>query len=94
MVAGYGGHPRHAYNLHLAYRPPGLLVPDIPVEETDEIRAVAASHGIELVLLVTPTTPRDRMERIARTSAGFVYLVSVTGAWFSADYGWHLPPKG
>ena len=54
-------------------------MPDIPVEETDEIRAVAAAHGIELVLLVTPTTPAARMERIARTSAGFVYLVSVTG---------------
>jgi len=54
-------------------------VPDIPVEETEEIREVAASHGIELVLLVTPTTPVERMKRIAQMSAGFVYLVSVTG---------------
>lgn len=57
----------------------GLLVPDIPVEETDEIREVAAGHGIELVLLVTPTTPQERMKRIAQSSSGFVYLVSVTG---------------
>lgn len=56
-------------------------MPDIPVEETDEIRNVAAKHGIELVLLVTPTTPVERMKRIAQTSAGFVYLVSVTGGW-------------
>ncbi|GAB4815682.1 hypothetical protein N2152v2_002728 [Parachlorella kessleri] len=57
----------------------GLLVPDIPVEETAEIREVAARHGIELVLLVTPTTPEERMKRIAQMSSGFVYLVSVTG---------------
>lgn len=63
--------------------PPGLLVPDIPVEETAEIREVASRHGIELVLLVTPTTPQERMARIAKESEGFVYLVSVTGGWVS-----------
>lgn len=57
----------------------GLLVPDIPLEETEEIRKVATSHGLELVLLTTPTTPYDRMKLIAETSQGFVYLVSVTG---------------
>jgi tryptophan synthase alpha chain len=57
----------------------GLLVPDIPMEETEEIRKVAITHGLELVLLTTPTTPKDRMKLIAQTSQGFVYLVSVTG---------------
>jgi len=57
----------------------GLLVPDIPLEETEEIRAGATAHGLELVLLTTPTTPKPRMERIAASSQGFVYLVSVTG---------------
>lgn len=57
----------------------GLLVPDIPLEETPAIREVAAVHGIELVLLTTPTTPQERMHRIALSSQGFVYLVSVTG---------------
>ncbi|PRW56424.1 tryptophan synthase alpha chain [Chlorella sorokiniana] len=57
----------------------GLLVPDIPLEETPEIRKVAESHGLELVLLTTPTTPQERMRRIAQSSQGFVYLVSVTG---------------
>ncbi|KAK9820070.1 hypothetical protein WJX72_005752 [[Myrmecia] bisecta] len=57
----------------------GLLVPDIPLEETTEIRAIASAAGLELVLLTTPTTPRERMERIAKASQGFVYLVSVTG---------------
>ena len=33
-------------------------MPDIPLEETPEIRKVAESHGLELVLLTTPTTPQ------------------------------------
>mmetsp|Transcript_24463 Transcript_24463/g.61615 ORF Transcript_24463/g.61615 Transcript_24463/m.61615 type:complete len:277 (+) Transcript_24463:2-832(+) len=57
----------------------GLLVPDIPLEETYEIKAIARSHGLELILLATPTTPVSRMLKIAEASSGFVYLVSVTG---------------
>lgn len=56
-----------------------LLVPDIPLEETGPVRDVAGAHGLELVLLTTPTTPLERMEAIAHKSQGFVYLVSVTG---------------
>lgn len=57
----------------------GLLVPDIPLEETGDIRATCTKYGLELVLLATPTTPQARMADIARSSQGFVYLVSVTG---------------
>ena len=57
----------------------GLLVPDIPLEETGPVRQVATAAGLELVLLTTPTTPLERMEAIAKVSQGFVYLVSVTG---------------
>jgi tryptophan synthase alpha chain len=57
----------------------GLLVPDIPLEETSEIRKVASSYGLDLVLLSTPTTPIPRMQQIAENSMGFVYLVSLTG---------------
>lgn len=57
----------------------GLLVPDIPLEETGEIRQVASSHGLDLVMLATPTTPTPRMKLIAEKSMGFVYLVSLTG---------------
>lgn len=57
----------------------GLLVPDIPLEETGPVREVATAAGLELVLLTTPTTPIERMEAIAKVSQGFVYLVSVTG---------------
>ena len=57
----------------------GVLVPDIPLEETGEIREAATKAGLELILLTTPTTPRERMQAIAQASQGFVYLVSVTG---------------
>lgn len=57
----------------------GLLVPDIPLEETSFIREATSKAGIELVLLTTPTTPTPRMEAIANASEGFIYLVSVTG---------------
>ena len=57
----------------------GLLIPDIPLEETVEARQLCARHGLELVLLATPTTSLARMEKIAAATGGFVYLVSVTG---------------
>ena len=44
-----------------------------------EIREAASKAGLELVLLTTPTTPKERMQAIAKASQGFVYLVSVTG---------------
>ncbi|XP_031269951.1 tryptophan synthase alpha chain-like [Pistacia vera] len=61
----------------------GLVVPDVPLEETESLRKEAIKHNIELVLLTTPTTPRDRMKSIVEVSEGFIYLVSsvgVTGA--------------
>ncbi len=57
----------------------GLVVPDLPLEEAERLSPLAAKHGLDLVLLVAPTTPKDRMERIATRSRGFTYLVSVTG---------------
>ena len=57
----------------------GLLVPDIPLEETAKLSEICTANGLDLVLLSTPTTPVERMERIAEASNGFIYLVSVTG---------------
>ncbi|XP_065861041.1 tryptophan synthase alpha chain [Euphorbia lathyris] len=61
----------------------GLVVPDVPLEETKLLRDEALKKNIELVLLTTPTTPKERMKAIVEASEGFVYLVSsigVTGA--------------
>eukprot|EP01025_Chloroclados_australasicus_P045991 TRINITY_DN5075_c2_g1_i1.p1 TRINITY_DN5075_c2_g1~~TRINITY_DN5075_c2_g1_i1.p1 ORF type:complete len:305 (-),score=21.77 TRINITY_DN5075_c2_g1_i1:337-1251(-) len=57
----------------------GLLVPDIPLEETGVIRQFTQKYGLELVLLTTPTTPIDRVRQICQATEGFNYLVSVTG---------------
>ncbi|GLJ49538.1 hypothetical protein SUGI_1050460 [Cryptomeria japonica] len=57
----------------------GLVVPDVPLEETQTLRDSCASNKIELVLLTTPTTPTERMKKIVDVSEGFVYLVSITG---------------
>ncbi|XP_038970218.1 tryptophan synthase alpha chain-like [Phoenix dactylifera] len=61
----------------------GLVVPDVPLEETEILRNEAVKHNIDLVLLTTPTTPTKRMKAIVEASEGYVYLVSsvgVTGA--------------
>jgi len=57
----------------------GLVVPDLPLEEAEKLSAIAAAEGLDLVLLVAPTTPPARMARIHAASRGFTYLVSVTG---------------
>lgn len=57
----------------------GLVVPDLPLEEATDLISAAASFGIEVILLVAPTSSKDRIEAIARQSQGFIYLVSVTG---------------
>ncbi|KAJ8899465.1 hypothetical protein K2173_018439 [Erythroxylum novogranatense] len=57
----------------------GLVVPDVPLEETELLRKSALKNDIELVLLTTPTTPKERMKAIVEASEGFVYLVSSTG---------------
>ncbi|OAY61601.1 tryptophan synthase alpha chain [Manihot esculenta] len=57
----------------------GLVVPDVPLEETEVLRTEAVKHNIELVLLTTPTTPSERMKAIVEASEGFVYLVSSVG---------------
>jgi tryptophan synthase alpha chain len=57
----------------------GAIVPDLLVEESDELAAVCKAAEFNLIQLVTPTTPRERAVRIARASTGFLYYVSVTG---------------
>jgi tryptophan synthase alpha chain len=68
----------------------GAIVPDLPVEEADDLARLAAARDFKLVQLVTPTTPRERAVHIARTSTGFLYCVSVTGITGERD---RLPPE-
>ncbi len=57
----------------------GLIVPDLPVEEAESLRRQTDDAGLKLIQLVTPTTPRERAVRIARSTTGFLYYVSVAG---------------
>ncbi|GAB1541495.1 tryptophan synthase subunit alpha [Scytonema sp. NUACC21] len=57
----------------------GLVVPDLPLEEAAALLQSASEIGIDVILLVAPTSSVERIEAIARSSQGFIYLVSVTG---------------
>tara|TARA_Y100000589_G_scaffold210326_1_gene198413 strand:- start:5 stop:847 length:843 start_codon:yes stop_codon:yes gene_type:complete len=57
----------------------GLIIPDLPLEETTEFSEIAKQYYLDLILLVAPTTPFQRMRNISEKSRGFTYLVSVTG---------------
>ena len=57
----------------------GLVVPDLPLEEAEVLLKPAADIGIEVTLLVAPTSSQERIVAIAAKSQGFIYLVSVTG---------------
>lgn len=55
----------------------GFIIPDLPPEEAEELRAVL--NGLPQITMLAPTTSDERMEAIARDAQGFIYLVSVTG---------------
>ncbi len=57
----------------------GLVVPDLPLEEAETLLESADKIGIEVTLLVAPTSSQSRIDAIAAKSRGFIYLVSVTG---------------
>jgi tryptophan synthase alpha chain len=57
----------------------GFIVPDLPFDESEELRAALAPHGLALVQMVTPVTPPERLARVAGASQGFVYAVTMTG---------------
>lgn len=57
----------------------GAIVPDLLVEEADEMSRICRDSDFSLIQLVTPTTPRERQVQIAESSSGFLYYVSVTG---------------
>ena len=67
----------------------GAIVPDLPVEESTALARICRATGFNLIQLVTPTTPRERALRIAESSTGFLYYVSVTG--ITGERG-ELPP--
>ncbi len=57
----------------------GVIIPDLPIEEADEVVRYAKESGIDTIFLIAPTTPDERIGRICAYSSGFVYLVSLLG---------------
>ena len=57
----------------------GFIVPDLPIEESKELNDRLSEAGLALIQLVTPATPKDRIEMITNQSSGFIYAVTVKG---------------
>jgi len=57
----------------------GVIVPDLPVEESGELVRLGKKTGISTIFLVAPTSTKDRIKEIVKRSSGFVYYVSSTG---------------
>lgn len=68
----------------------GLILPDLSLEEAPQTAQVVADAGLCLPMLVSPASSPDRRDRIARTSTGFVYYMSVTGITGERS---QLPPE-
>jgi tryptophan synthase alpha chain len=67
----------------------GLIVPDLPHEESETVRAACAATGLALIPLIAPTTTDDLMRAIGEEATGFIYAVSLVG--ITGERG-ELPP--
>src|SRR6185312_13402724 len=63
----------------------GLIVPDLPYDEADEVRAACDAEGLALVPLVAPSTTPERVAEIGAGARGFVYTVSLAGTTGERD---------
>jgi tryptophan synthase alpha chain len=63
----------------------GAIVPDLPVDEIGDFGAAAAAHGVDVVLLAAPGTPRERIGAIGEAAHGFVYCVATYGVTGARD---------
>jgi tryptophan synthase alpha chain len=57
----------------------GFLIPDVPLEENDEVTPLLKARGLDLIPLVAPTSTPDRQRRICEDATGFIYYISVKG---------------
>lgn len=63
----------------------GLIIPDLPLEEAEEVEGLAAERGLDLVYLLAPTSTPERIAEAGRRSRGFIYCVSLTGVTGARD---------
>jgi tryptophan synthase alpha chain len=57
----------------------GFIIPDLPYDEGEDLRAALDPHGLALIQMVTPVTRPERMAKLCAASQGFVYAVTMTG---------------
>ena len=57
----------------------GLIVPDLPAEESGDLAALCAEHGLHLIPLLAPTSTDERIASACKAAGGFIYCVSLTG---------------
>jgi tryptophan synthase alpha chain len=57
----------------------GFIIPDLPIDESDDLRTALDAEGVALVQMATPVTRPERLKRIGESSQGFVYAVTMTG---------------
>lgn len=63
----------------------GFIVPDLPIEESKELNDRLSEADLALIQLVTPATPKDRIEMITNQSSGFIYAVTIKGVTGGED---------
>ncbi len=57
----------------------GLIIVDLPPEESADLQKAANAHGIDIIRLITPTTDEKRLKTLLEGASGFLYYVSITG---------------
>ncbi len=72
---GLDGLPRAAAEAGVC----GFIVPDLPYEESDELKRALDAFGLALIQMVTPVTPPSRLAALCAAAQGFVYAVTMTG---------------
>lgn len=68
----------------------GVIIPDLPFEEAASLRKISKKGGLAAIFLIAPTSTKERIKRIAKSSTGFIYYVSLTGVTGARN---KLPPE-
>ena len=63
----------------------GLIIPDLPPEEGEELGRSTKRHGLDLIYLLSPASTQQRIRLVTDRSTGFIYLVSLTGVTGARD---------
>lgn len=63
----------------------GLIIPDLPPEEGQDLEKSTKRHGLDLIYLLSPASTEERIQLVTSRSSGFIYLVSLTGVTGARD---------